>query len=297
MVRLYLTLAFFFPLCVSGCTATTSAQNSNRLDSCAQARTAFAGERARTEKISETERGPKPIVNPQDGAVAPVATLMQQRVAVPYLRETYQWSEVTPFEVPDKLPPWIRGSYWSVMVSYCRVNSNGEYIASREYQALIRNNKVVWLDFVPQKIEPSKDAEPLFEANAPDAKTTTRPALSIKSIKAMPFNESMGFLGGDALANGKGEFWNSLHTSLLVLVELSGERGFYERNRKIEFTARTRGQLILTRTSEIGVLNENGKYYASFYLYGGFCSPVSMEARIQGQPQSLKKTLDFGCGE
>lgn len=294
MVRLCLALALLCVPLTSGCATSSLAQNSNRLNDCAQGKEAIRRARARTEKVADEERGPMPAVNAHDGAVASVAALLQRQLAMPNLRDRYEWAEVTRFDVPENLPPWLKGSFWSVSVSHCRENSDGYALASNEYRALIRHNQVAWLDLAPRKykaeaVNPSPAAH---GAQGSPPKTVT-----ITSIKAMPFNERTGLLGGDALADDKKQFWNALNTSLFVIVELSGERGAYESQRKVELTARQRDRIMFQRESKVGVLNEDGKYYASFWLYGGFCSPVSLEARLLGQTPALRKTLSFNCGE
>ena len=100
--------------------------------------------------------------------------------------------------------------------------------------------------------------------------------------------------------DGKDEFWNEMNLSLFVVVEVSGKRGSYISNRKVEVSAFEGKRLVLKRVSDLGVIDEaTGKYYVPIWLYGPFCQNVIIKARILGQKESsvIKRNLNFQCGE
>ena len=140
------------------------------------------------------------------------------------------------------------------------------------------------------------------------------PSFKIAAIKAMLFYEDKGTFSKDVLADPNFAFWNAIigggsaegnSSATLVIVELSGKSESYEPGRKIEFTAtyKTSGKashpVIVKRTSDSGIFNKQGKFFAAFWLYDTGCEPVKLSARILGQPQasSLTRTIDFRCGE
>lgn len=100
--------------------------------------------------------------------------------------------------------------------------------------------------------------------------------------------------------DGKDFFWNELNLSLFIAVEVSGEKGTYTSNRKVEVTAFEGKKVILKRSADLGVIDEaTGKYYVPIWLYGPFCQKVTIKAQILGQNKvsSIERKLNFQCGE
>jgi hypothetical protein len=134
------------------------------------------------------------------------------------------------------------------------------------------------------------------------------PAFRITAIQAKLFFDHRGTFSEDVLSGENKFLWNvaisggsmgSLSTSTLVLVEVSGKPGDYGPGRKIEFIARGPRSLLLRKITEVGILGDEGKFYAGFWLYDTGCDPIRLSARIVGQSPALtmKKTIDFHCGE
>ncbi len=136
----------------------------------------------------------------------------------------------------------------------------------------------------------------------------------ITAIKAMLFYDDQGTFSNDILSGSGIDLWNTIigegsaggaSTSTLIIVELSGKAEAYEPTRKIEFTAtyKSSGQnsrpLVVKRTTETGIINNQGKFFAAFWLYDTGCIPVKLTARMigQAQPSTLSKTIKFACGE
>lgn len=146
------------------------------------------------------------------------------------------------------------------------------------------------------------------------ASSSQSTSFKITAIKAMLFFEQRATFSKDVLADPNFVFWNTIigegdagspSSSTLVLVEVAGKPGSYQPTRKIEFIAtykpngRNSREITVRRASEINSLSENGKFYASFWLYETGCSPVRLSARIVGQvqPSFMKKIINFECGE
>jgi hypothetical protein len=139
------------------------------------------------------------------------------------------------------------------------------------------------------------------------------PAFKISGIKAMLYYEQTGTFSKDILADPNISLWNTIigegssggaSSATLVLVEVTGKAGAYETTRKVEMTATfagtgRNGHPPVKRTSEIGILGDNGKFYVPLWLYDTGCVHVTIAARIVGQRQtsSMQKTIKFECGE
>lgn len=94
------------------------------------------------------------------------------------------------------------------------------------------------------------------------------------------------------------EYWNALGTSVVVSAVVSAKRNTYVSGRKVEFKVYEGKNLIRTHSGDIGsFISDN--YYVPIMLYGPFCHPLTVEARILGQRQisTISKTLNFACGE
>jgi hypothetical protein len=126
------------------------------------------------------------------------------------------------------------------------------------------------------------------------------PPLKLVSMKIIPYNRSSDAFGED-ISNEKEQFHlNELDLSLFVKVEVNGKPGSIDSTPKeVEITALEGKKRILSRTVLVGIMNEQGKYFAPAWIYGPICQPLTIEARIvgQAQPSVIKKRLVFQCGE
>lgn len=123
---------------------------------------------------------------------------------------------------------------------------------------------------------------------------------SLSNIEVTIYSQRQNKFLSKVENDGKDEFWNEMNLSLFVAVEVSGERGSYISNRKVEVSAFEGKKLILKRVSDLGVIDEaTGKYYVPIWLYGPFCQEVVIKARIIGQNEfsTIKRKLNFQCGE
>ena len=94
------------------------------------------------------------------------------------------------------------------------------------------------------------------------------------------------------------EYWNALGTSVIVSVVVSAKRDTYVPGRKVEVKVYEGKKLIQTHNGNVGYIR-SGTYYVPTMLYGPFCQPLTIKARITGQRQVsiISKTLNFACGE
>lgn len=132
------------------------------------------------------------------------------------------------------------------------------------------------------------------------------PPFKINAVKAMLFFEQTGEFSPDvsaqpasALRNRRGGAGERA-TATLIVVELAGLRNAYAPRRKLSFTATdSRRAILLRKTTDLGIFSDEGKFYAAFWLYDTGCYPVTLSARLLGQPASpaFKKTLNFSCGD
>ena len=126
------------------------------------------------------------------------------------------------------------------------------------------------------------------------------PPYQLTEMKIVPFsqrtNSFLAEIKNDAAFSG----WNDLNLSLFVTIEVSGKAGSYGSRRNVEVVAYEGRRLIVKRVGHIGVLDEStGKYFVPVWLYGSFCQPVTIKARLIGQTRSatLQRKIDFQCGE
>jgi hypothetical protein len=89
------------------------------------------------------------------------------------------------------------------------------------------------------------------------------------------------------------------NNTALVVVEVSGQAGSWEENRRVELTARTAEGELLRRASDLNVLSARGRTYVAFWLYDVGCRPVRLQARLLGQRQASTRTdeIPVECGE
>lgn len=132
------------------------------------------------------------------------------------------------------------------------------------------------------------------------------PPFKINAVKAMLFFEQTGEFSPDVLSQPASALRNrragagERATATLVVVELAGSRNAYAPGRKLSFTAiDSRRAVLLRKTTDLGIFGDEGKFYAAFWLYDTGCYPVTLSARLLGQPAGtvFKKTLNFSCGD
>lgn len=137
--------------------------------------------------------------------------------------------------------------------------------------------------------------------------------LRIANMQAMLFFENTGKFSPDVFSD-QVNLWNTTiegasregaSESMLVVVEIRSEgEGSLPRNRKVQLTARYRiadrsgfgKPAFFSKTIKINI-GSDGKFFAAFWLYETGCHPVELTARIVGQRGSLRKKINFGCGE
>lgn len=149
---------------------------------------------------------------------------------------------------------------------------------------------------------------------AQSADTPRRPkALRLASMRATLFYETSGTFSQDVFTNPV-NLWNTpieggsregASESMLVTIEIKAEGdGWTPMNRKVQLTARYRiadasgrgKPAFFNRTMKINIGSED-KFFAGFWLYETGCHPVELTARIVGQKQRMRKTINLRCGE
>ena len=137
----------------------------------------------------------------------------------------------------------------------------------------------------------------LVGANAQKPKKA--PDYKIAKVKIVPFNEQTGQFEEELDENGSKSFFNDLSTSLFVTVEVGGEAGSFEAGRKATITVMEGKKLKLTRTDQVGLIGDGGKYYMPVWLYGSMCSQIKITVKLTGQKTLPVKTrsVAFNCGE
>ena len=139
---------------------------------------------------------------------------------------------------------------------------------------------------------------------------TSSPPYKITAIKALLFYDGTATFYRDVLAKPDFTLWNTIigegdaegpSNSTLILVEVTGKPSPNEpaRSRRVAFTAIAAGEVLLKRTTHIGLFGDGDKFYAAFWLYDTGCGPIKVSARIigQAQPSSVSRTIPFACGE
>jgi hypothetical protein len=91
------------------------------------------------------------------------------------------------------------------------------------------------------------------------AEAQKAPPYSISAIKITTFDHDNNTFGGELAADDKGNFLNALDTSLFISVEVSGQKGSYEGDRKVEITAYSGKKLKSKVLGTLGVLSEAGR--------------------------------------
>ena len=126
------------------------------------------------------------------------------------------------------------------------------------------------------------------------------PPYQLTEMKVVPFSQRTSLFLAEIKKDADFSGWNDLNLSLFVTIEVSGKAGSYSSRRNVEVVAYEGRRLIVKRVGHIGVLDEStGKYFVPVWLYGSFCQPVTIKARLNGQTRSstLQRKIDFQCGE
>jgi hypothetical protein len=137
--------------------------------------------------------------------------------------------------------------------------------------------------------------------------------LRLTTMRAMLFYETSGTFSPDVFTS-EVNLWNTViegasregaSESMLVVVEVKADGdGRVPIGRRVQLTARYRiadkngfgTPAFFSKTMRINIGSEE-KFFAGFWLYETGCHPVTLTARIVGQKQTIRKTIDLGCGE
>ena len=125
------------------------------------------------------------------------------------------------------------------------------------------------------------------------------PDYSIAAIKIVPFNEQTGLFETEYTTKSDRQFFNDLSISLFVTVEIAGEVGSFEVGRKVQITVMEGKKAKLTKTEQVGLIGEGGKYHIPIWVYSSMCDKVTITAKLIGQKTASSKMryLPFLCGE
>jgi len=153
-----------------------------------------------------------------------------------------------------------------------------------------------------------------FNCQAQSAGPPRRPQeLRLASMTARLFYETSGTFSQDVLT-GQVNLWNTpiegasrdgASESMLVTIEIKAEgEGWVPTGSKVQLIARYRiadvsgrgKPAFFSRTMNINI-GSNNNFFAGFWLYETGCHPVELTARIVGQKQRLRKTINLRCGE
>ncbi|MFN2501054.1 MAG: hypothetical protein ABR530_03465 [Pyrinomonadaceae bacterium] len=121
----------------------------------------------------------------------------------------------------------------------------------------------------------------------------------ITQIKILPFIESRGVFEDEITAADPRSFFNDLDTSLFVTVAISGPPGEFVVGRKVRINVTEGKRIKFSKTEQVGLIGEGGKYHVPVYLYGSMCDTVTITASLLGQKTASKMTrkVEFQCGE
>lgn len=130
------------------------------------------------------------------------------------------------------------------------------------------------------------------------------PPLRISSLKAMLFYSQTGAFSADLFGPSAPTLHNvrtgvGQAMATLVVIEITGPPDTYAPTRKISFAATAGRRALLTKTLDVGLLGEAGKFHVAFWLDDTGCTPVVLKARIVGQSDdtAVEKTINFKCGD
>jgi hypothetical protein len=153
-----------------------------------------------------------------------------------------------------------------------------------------------------------------FNCRAQSTDPARRPQeLRLASMTAKLFYETSGTFSQDVFT-GQVNLWNTpiegasregASESMLVTIEIKAEgEGWVPTGRKVQLIARYRiadvsgrgKPAFFSRTMNINI-GSNNNFFAGFWLYETGCHPVDLTARIVGQKQRVRKTINLRCGE
>lgn len=151
---------------------------------------------------------------------------------------------------------------------------------------------------------------PLARARTQGPDTT--PAYRLEAVMARLYLNQRDSLSANVIDNPNagrlfntpfgGGYLKSPSDEMLVTIEISGKPGSYASGRRLALgVTKDRGEVLLDRSVQIGILSDEGKFYATFLVYGTGCDPLHLRAQILGQttiPASvIEKDIPFQCGE
>ncbi len=127
------------------------------------------------------------------------------------------------------------------------------------------------------------------------------PDYKISDIKITPFDSYKGEFE-EALKSDAAEprsFFNDYAYSLLVVVEVSIEKGGYEAGRAVQINVTEGKKILKNKTEQMPPVEDNGKYYVPVWLDAGMCDKVTITAKMVGQKTASTQTRSvlFQCGE
>lgn len=139
----------------------------------------------------------------------------------------------------------------------------------------------------------------LFAVSAFAQKLPPAAPYSITAVNVTKFDKMSGEFGERMKADDTGNFLNELDLTFFVSVEVSGKGGDYAPGRKVQITVTEGKRAARITTVDIGVINQQGKYFVPVFLTGPFCTEVKIGAKVLGQKKqsSMTRKLVFDCGE
>lgn len=131
------------------------------------------------------------------------------------------------------------------------------------------------------------------------ANAQTAPSYKISKIKIVPYDQTLGEFQPEITPKDERTFFNEISTALFIVAEVSGAAGSYEAKRNIEVTVLEGKKLRTKKLMPMGIINQDGKFYAPVFVEAAFCSEVTVTARIVGQKtvSTLTRKAAFQCGE
>lgn len=125
------------------------------------------------------------------------------------------------------------------------------------------------------------------------------PDYKISNIKIIPFDSTTGEFEKEIMPTDDRSFFNELDISLLATIEISGKGGSYDGARKVQITVTEGKKVKMTKTSWVGILSQNGKFYIPVWLYPAMCDEVKITAKLIGQKtaSTITRKIPFLCGE
>lgn len=125
------------------------------------------------------------------------------------------------------------------------------------------------------------------------------PDYKISNVKIMSFEGSTGEFGKEIVPGDETSFFNDLDVALFVVVEVTGEAGSFEAGRMVDVVVTEGKKVKLRQSTQIGIPNEQGKYFVPVWLDRSMCDSIKITAKITGQKtvSSKVRTVSFMCGE